>query len=396
MKASPKKWVILLVLASAATGLWWVSGTGQVKEYGPMVQMLDDDGFVLVWHRQGSQSATVRVRGDADAPVFVQSFRPQEGRYEAAIEGLVAGSVYTYEIIPVDGGDSDEPWVRGEVMTSPVAERSFRFLAFGDSGDGREIQYRLAELMPAHHPHLVIHTGDLVFPDGAAEDYPEKFWQPYHELLKGVAFYPCAGNHDFNDFGSGPLFDTFVLPENGPKELIAERHYWFDYGNVRFVCIDTNETFDNLRDHVVPWLDRILAEADAKGMWKVAFYHFPAYPNGKYPPSGKLHTLIIPMFDRHHVHVAFNGHNHMYERSHPMRHERPVEPGQGTVYVTTAAGGNPLYDIDQPVPYYIAVQDNSQHSFTVVDVTPDELKIRQIAIDKTVMDAFSIPRRQEP
>jgi hypothetical protein len=281
-------------------------------------------------------------------------------------------------------------FARGAARTSPPHDASFRFMAFGDSGDGREIQYNLARLMPPFEPALVIHTGDLIFPDGAAEDYPEKFWRPYEDLLPRSAFYPCVGNHDYDGRDSSSLFDTFVLPENGPEASIPERHYWFDYAGVRFVCIDTNDTFDNLRDHVVPWLDGVLA--DAGDRWKVAFYHHPVYPNGKYPPSGKMHTLIVPMFDRHHLTIGFNGHNHMYGRSHPMRHERVVSPEQGTIYVTTAAGGNPLYKIGHPVPEYIAIQDNSKHSFTVIEVTREQMHIRQIAIDESIMDEFSIVR----
>jgi hypothetical protein len=198
------------------------------------------------------------------------------------------------------------------------------------------------------------------------------------------------GNHDFDKNGGGPLLANFVLPSNGPEGVTAERFYWFDFGDARFVCIDSNLPFSDMRDQVVPWLDRVLVKAGDS--WKIVFYHHPVYTNGKYSSSGKLRQLIVPLFDKHHVHLALNGHNHMYERSRALRAGRVVAPENGTVYVNTGAGGNPLYRIAGPMPDYLAIQDDSQHSFTVVDVTPEEMSVQQIGLDGEVMDRFAIPR----
>jgi predicted phosphodiesterase len=385
---------LVAILALASVVAVWMGGLagGQTSGLnGPMIQMLDTDSFILVWQMPTDQPASVIVQSEEGN--FSKTFpaKPEIGRYEVPITGLSPGTYYDYTIELADTDEPLPPLAEGRTRTAPEPGGAFRFMAFGDSGDGKETQYELAEMMPAHEPDLVIHTGDLVYPDGAAEAYPEKFWTPYDELLDRAAFYPTVGNHDYNDYGGNPLFDNFILPRNGPEGTQPERHYYFDIGDVRFVCLDINETFENLRDHVVPWLDRILAEAGDR--WKVAFYHYPVYTNGHYPQSGKMHTLIVPMFDRHHVALGFNGHNHMYERSKPMRYERIAEPGEGTVYITTAAGGNPLYDIDEPKPDFLAVQDNSQHSFTIVDVSPERLDIQQIGIDGSIMDEFSIERR---
>ncbi len=388
---------IVVVIGLVGVGLLLYRSLGSRPAVGPMVQMLQGDSFVLVWEHPHQEEASVRVWTASDdgpkEPLQEPKVQPRDGRYETRISGLKPGTDYRYEIRFLGAGEAAPAFAEGKVTTSPSLDTPFRFMAFGDSGDGRDIQYTLAKRMPEYDPALVIHTGDLVFPDGAIEDYPSKFWIPYKDLLPNAAFYPCVGNHDYNDFAGGPLYDTFVLPENGPEASLPERHYWFDYGGVRFVCIDTNDTFDHLRDRVVPWLDRVLA--DAGDRWKVAFYHFPVYPNGKYPPSGKMHTLILPVFDRHHLTVGFNGHNHMYERSQPMRGERIVAPEEGTIYITTAAGGNPLYKIGKPVPDYIAVQNNRMHSFTVVDVTPETMSLRQIGIDGSTIDAFTIERPQD-
>jgi 3',5'-cyclic AMP phosphodiesterase CpdA len=249
-------------------------------------------------------------------------------------------------------------------------------------------------------PDLIIHAGDVVVPSGAAEDYPAKFFRPYAELIKCVAMYPCIGNHDWNDYQAEPLLDVFVLPENGPQRAPPERNYWFDFGDVRFVCFDSNATFAELQSQVAPWLESVLAEAGDR--WKIALFHHPAYTAGKYAPSGKIRELITPLFDRYGVHLAVSGHNHMYERSHPLYAGAVVDAGEGTVYVVSGIGGDHLYTPRGPKTETQAVRIDGVYGFTVVDVTPEMLSVRQIAVDGTNLDSFVIARseptttREEP
>lgn len=272
-----------------------------------------------------------------------------------------------------------------------------RCLVFGDSGTGGEKQYQLAGLMPGYEPDMVLHVGDLVVPDGAADGYQEKVFTPYHDLLERVPFFPTPGNHDFNDYASQPMFATFVLPENGPEGLEPERCYWFDYGPARFVAFDSNLTYEQLHEYVVPWLDKVLAGAGDR--WKIVWWHHPVLTNGNYPPSGKILSLIVPLLDKHEVAITFCGHNHMYERSYPIRNDVIIAGESnshydhiGTIYVTTGAGGDDLYSIDQPRPEYLAIQDNSQHSFTIMDIFEGIIEVCQIGEDDSPIDQFAIQR----
>lgn len=376
-------WLALATAVVIAAGIW--IGYRSTALNGPMVQQLRPDQFLVVWAGASGNSAKIKVTTPDGKPVHTKEVQPQDRRYKAVIQNLQPGLRYGYEVSADEG---KEALATGSARTDPGLKGSFRFLAFGDSGDGSRTQYRLAELMPEYAPDLVIHTGDLVFPDGAAEDYPEKFYRPYSELLARAAFYPCAGNHDYNDYEAGPMAEAFVLPRNGPEGSPPAMHYWFDYGKARFVCINSNVGFSEMKQQVVPWLDKVLADAGER--WKIAFYHHPPYTGGKYAPSGKVRQLLVPLFDRYGVHLAFNGHNHMYERTHPLRGGQIRPTSQGTIYITTGAGGNPLYDVEHPNREYLRVQDNTQHSFTIVDVSPEKILIRQVGIDDQVIDTFAL------
>ncbi len=385
---------VIIVIALAAT----TSSEPSNERLGPMVQLLGPNGFTLVWMSRSGQTEAVRVRDQGGTVVTEQQVQPKGGRYEARIGGLKPGQRYAYELImPIETAErtavasaATPVAFTAEVRTAPAPGEPFRFLVFGDSGNGGPVQYELARLMRTHDANLIIHTGDLVWPDGAAHRYPEQVYRPYADLLARIPLYPCLGNHDFDDNQGEPMVTEFMLPQNGPEGIVPGRLYWFDFSDARFVCINSNETFTVMRDKVAPWLDAVLN--DAGDRWKIVYYHHPVYTNGKYTPSGKLRELLLPIFDRHNVALAFNGHNQMYEATYPLVDGNVVEPGRGTVYVTTGTGGAELYSIHGPKPKELRIQNDQEHGFTVVDVTPQAITVRQMGQRNQVLDEFIVPR----
>ncbi len=55
-----------------------------------------------------------------------------------------------------------------------------------------------------------------------------------------------------------------------------------------------------------------------------------------------MQTYLVPIFETYGVDVVFSGHDHDYERTEALRSNGIVEPGEGTVYVTTGGGGGSL------------------------------------------------------
>ncbi len=102
----------------------------------------------------------------------------------------------------------------------PGTPEAFSFLVLGDSGTGlhrRDTpQRRVAEQLLAHgaDARFLLHTGDVVYPVGSSEQYPDNFIRPYREWIVGgedwrrlrydrlvfrVPFLPVLGNHDYYD-----------------------------------------------------------------------------------------------------------------------------------------------------------------------------------------------------
>lgn len=128
----------------------------------------------------------------------------------------------------------------------------------------------------------------------------------------------------------------------------------------------------------------------APGRWKIVYFHHTVYSTGRHAPKGAILQDIIPVIDRNGVDVVLSGHNHMYERTHPLCNGKVDPAGRGTVYITTGTGGQPLYEFEREMPALMAARDNTQHGFTVVDVTPEALSFRQVGQQDNVIDQFVI------
>ena len=93
--------------------------------------------------------------------------------------------------------------------------------------------------------------------------------------------------------------------------------------------------------------------------------------------------------------VVFCGHNHLFERTAPIKADKIVSDGRGVVYITTGAGGVTRYPEQDPPPSYMRAFNDSVFSFTRVDVTADRLKIEQIDESGEVIDTYVISHQAE-
>jgi len=352
---------------------------------GPMVQMAGEREAALVWYMTRPVGDGLRVTIEADSR---QTFSVESDgrRCRSTLTGLEPGQTYPYAIFLGRRRLAQE-----ELRTNKCSGEPFTFIVFGDSGKGTQQQYRLAAQMAARQPDFILHTGDLIYSQGERRNYRNRFFAPYRELIRRVNFWPSIGNHDvFEPIDASPYFDVFELPENGPPTVSPEHNYWFDYASARIAVIDSELDEATLRDAVAPWLQGVLTEADT--FWKFVVFHRPPYTAGAHLPSEVIQRAIVPVLESTGVDLVFNGHDHMYERTHPIRGGKLAEDGNGVVYVVSGAGGAMLYEALPPEqrPPYLAALHNEVHSFTHVSVNGDELTLEQIALDGEILDRWAL------
>jgi predicted phosphodiesterase len=271
----------------------------------------------------------------------------------------------------------------GEELKLPRKPGSLRFAVIGDSGRGHRPQYEVSAQMQAFRKEfeydLVVMVGDNIYEGSTPEDYRKKFELPYKPLLDaGVKFYAVLGNHDEPNQYLYPLFNTG-----------GQRYYTFKPGktplgavagpSVRFFMLDT----ENLDATQILWLRRELAASESD--WKIPVFHRPMYTSGRYGlPAQRFRRLLEPAFLLHGVSVAFSGHEHFYERTHPQK---------GIVYFITGAAGS-LRRGDIRRTGLTAAGFDEDMSFMLVEIAGDDLYFQSISRTGLTVDSGKIKRRR--
>lgn len=367
---------------------------------GPMIQLPTADSLAIVWTAQSPYDEGSATLVAPDGTQTTQTVAPTAGRYIATFDKLQRGGRYTYTIAN-RGVLSSHAVESGphECRITPDRDESVRLLAFGDSGIGSNTQTLLADVMAHEKPDVVIHTGDLIYPAGAEKDYLPNFYRPYEKLIATTFFMPSEGNHDVATDKGAPLLQQFILPENGPADIEAERNFWFDYGPARIVALDTNMdahggviSHEEMKTTVATWLRKSLEDCDAK--WRIVYFHQPFYTGSAHSAEGSAYVkeAYLDAMEAAGVDLVLCGHNHLYERTAPMHQDKIVEPGTGIVYVTTGAGGAQRYPEGDHPPDYIVKFNDSQFSFSRVDLSPTRLSFSQLGENGKSIDAFELTR----
>jgi len=248
-----------------------------------------------------------------------------------------------------------------------------RFAVIGDNGNGKKVEYEVGtEMATAREtfPYdFVIMLGDNMYGSQTPADFVVKFEKPYETLLKaGVTFFAALGNHDRPENKSYPGFN-----------MGGARYYTYARQGVRFIVLDTN-LMDTPQ---VEWFERTLQQS--RESWKIVYFHHPLYSNaGRHGPDVELRVVLEPLMVRYGVSVVFSGHEHVYERFRPQK---------GITYFTEGSSGQ-LARGDLTPSDTAAAQFDQDQTFTLVEITGDQMTFRTISRTGRVVDSGAIQCRQ--
>ncbi|MCF6286293.1 MAG: metallophosphoesterase, partial [Candidatus Hydrogenedentes bacterium] len=175
-------------------------------------------------------------------------------------------------------------------------------------------------------------------------------------------------------------------PRNGPKGVTPERAYSFTYSNVLIISLDANVAPADQTE----WLEAQLANSDAT--WKFVTYHQPAYSSSASRNNPEVRKLWGDLFDKYHVDLALQGHDHAYLRPYPMYNEKRVAtPADGTIYIVSTSGTK-YYD--QGKFDYTEVGFTRTNTYQVIDleIKGDTLTYKARGTDGKVLDEFVIEK----
>jgi 3',5'-cyclic AMP phosphodiesterase CpdA len=315
--------------------------------------------------------------------------------YHAKLDQLRPDFSYLYGAMH-DGVDAEF----GTFHTAPRGRAPFTFTSFGDQGTptlgkkylppagvtipnppfvndnlgspaAADTTLGVERLQPLFH----LFNGDLCYAN-LAEDRVRTwwdFWENNSRSARKRPWMPSAGNHE-NELGNGPIgyraYQTyFSVPEaTGQTDLTRGLWYAFTAGSVHVISIANDDICyqDGGNSYVrgyssgaqKAWLEKELARArgDQDVDWIVVCMHQVAISTADMANGADLaiREEWVPLFDQYGVDLVVCGHEHHYERSHPIRGweanatRTPVpaaiatdviDTSQGTVHMVIGGGG---------------------------------------------------------
>jgi len=305
----------------------------------------------------------------------------------ADLAGLSPATDYNYEI-RLNGQIAPTSGVRTFRTNGAGA---FRFLVLGDSGDDGAPQLQLAKSFVQESGSLFLHVGDIAYFEASFQQMADYFFAIYPELLSRIALFTAPGNHDYpNDaFTYRTLFSpsTDGVPASGQG-----RYYSFDWGNAHFVAVDTNASLtaiDQGDRSMLDWLDKDLQ--GTRQIWRIVYFHHTPFPSSDSkrgdPVCAMVLKYIVPVLDKHAVHLVLSGHEHIYQRTKFRRGGQFFGSGPGTLYVTTGGGGSQFYDPGRAD--FIAASASGSH-FVRIDVGANTLTGQAVRPFGEILDQWSI------
>lgn len=305
-------------------------------------------------------------------------------RHSVTLSDLAPNMTYIYSV-----GDSIfNNWSEVyEFETAPDRAESFSFMYIGDPQNGLDQWGMLMQNACNLRPEIafVLVAGDLVN-RGAKRDDWDEFFDNASVFAVSKPLVPVIGNHDCQGGHPTLYLQLFHLPTNGPENLEPERAYSFEYGNALFIILDS------VRDPMkqADWLDKQLAESNAT--WKFVSFHYPIYSSSPNRDHRDIRDAWVPIFDKHHVDMVLQGHDHAYLRTYPMKENQVVDSSQdGTIYVVSVSGTKmyPQGDFD-----YIEKGFTKTATFQILDiqVTEKRLVYRSYDQDGNIKDEFFIEK----
>jgi hypothetical protein len=315
--------------------------------------------------------------------------------HHARITGLRPDTSYLYAALH----DGAAPRF-SSFHTAPHGRAAFTFTSFGDQGTpslGRLYEPPAGVALPAAiwvndnlgtpaagdttlgverlQPLFHLFNGDLCYAN-LAHDRVRAWWDFWDNNSRSAAnrpWMPSPGNHE-NELGNGPIgyraYQTFFsVPEAaGQTELTHGLWYAFTAGSVRVVALanddicyqDSGDTY--VRGYSAgaqkAWLEAELATTRRNPAidWIVVCMHQVAVSTADHSNGADLgiREAWVPLFDKYGVDLVVCGHEHHYERSHPIRGQqanptltpitadtdpRLIDTTKGAVHMVIGGGG---------------------------------------------------------
>jgi len=377
----------------------WLPANAQIK-IGPYVQNTAADRATVVWYTQNPTSGVLRY-GQTPGVWEGEINTPIDTVHVAAMVGLSAARTYYYEI--AEGAVIHATGAEYYFRTHPTTNcpTPFRFAAFGDFGqdEPEQLEVRDRLQLEEYRYDFALLLGDIVYPDGSYQQYFDRYFSVYPQLIRHRPWWPALGNHDIKTDDGAPYFEYFHTPANNPQQ--REHYYSFDYGNAHFVSLDIELMIVEPQfSEQLAWLRSDLQDAIDRGQhWLIAMWHEAPYSGGTHSGDDLSRKNFNPIMDEFGVDLVLAGHSHAVERTYPLNNGVVANSNfstytktafaPGTIYVVSGSAGEKSVIKTANHPLMVS-QIGGVHGFHLFSISGDTLRGEFITAAGGSLDNFSI------
>ena len=406
----------------------------------------DETELNFAWYSKQEEQPQVRIakaQSELERAVPVSgtqtaiSLKGLEGYYsnKVTVSGLEENTTYVYQVYqngtwqapqsyqthsfehfsffyvgdPQIGASKKQTNSEAEYMEEVGSTGENSLAARNDSYNWNKI---LKNAMAAHpDASFLVSAGDQV---NQADSEVEYAGYLSADVLASLPVATTIGNHDSKSANYSYHFNNPNTFSDSETEYVEGRtsagtDYYYSYGNVLFICLDTNNYNCATHENVIK--KAVAEHPEAK--WRIVTFHQDIYGSG-YDHSDSdgmvLRTQITPLMDKYDIDVVLQGHDHTYSRSYQLtgdgaahtaytssegmkaadyqqqnlcyRMQSDLVSGtvvnpEGTIYMeANSATGSKFYNLIPTQQDYIAERSQTwKPSYAVVDVTGDALTI---------------------
>lgn len=329
-----------------------------------------------VWYGFDKKSLNMIQKGNETSYKFDY---PNEGVYESGtihhvqLTNLLPSTQYFYICGDIETNTKSNLYN----FTTPSIVGSFypaTFGVVGDLGQTTDSELTLQHLSKSKDIQVILHAGDLSY-----ADCNQKLWDSYGELIEPLAsripWMVGPGNHELEITNDNQFYLSFESRYRMPSVKKAEfgpitippkyrdddlhlpyccssifqsvynygnSFYSFETSSAHIIFLNPYSTTDPTSEQY-NWLISDLKSVNRTiTPWLIVVMHCPWYSSNK-DHYGEQQTVLMrnymeDLFYNYRVNIAFMGHVHAYERTHPVFKNNT--DNFGTVYITVGDGGN--------------------------------------------------------
>ncbi len=345
----------------------------------PMLQDYRQEAMTLFWETDGNLALHAvdwgRTNVSEHTLTQVETVQIDSTHFvhRATLTGLSPETTYAYRVR--SGTTSSATF---SFHTAPLHDTPFAVAWWADSQTTPSVLQQLIPSMLAHGVDWMGVAGDLASSGNSLYDWHSYWFTPlqFQNIAQTRPALFARGNHD----GEYPFSYAYsALPGN-------EAWYAFDYGNSRFIFLDTEASTGAVPEQYA-WLTNELARPGTQNAaFRVVAFHKLPFANlwngGGYTGETWVRNDWVPLFRQYHVDAVINGHAHNYNRG----------VTNGVTYLVVGGGGGAL-DTERVAYWPLFTVEYSRYHYGLMQVGGHVLTWNAFDNNGELLDNFTLQSR---